>query len=69
MGHRKAMSKRNTDKQTNRQKHRYMDYEKLDLPNPDVRYKYLDQMAIAKTKRSMVREKAERKMIRRIKKM
>jgi len=69
MRHKKGMSKRKSQNLTNKQKHRYMDYEKFDLPNPDVRYEHLDMMAITKAKRTIVRQKAERKIIRRIKKM
>ena len=69
MRHRKGMSKRNDRMMTTKQKHRYMDYEKLDLPNPDVRYRHLDVMAIIKAKKAIVKQKNERKLIRRAKRV
>jgi len=69
MGHRKEMAKRKHHMKTTKQKHRYMDYEKLDLPNPDVRYEHLDMMAIMKAQKSIVKQKTDRKLIRRMKKI
>ena len=69
MSHKKEMSKRNSHKQTKRQKQRYMDYEKMDMSNNDLRYMHPDIMGIIIAKEEVERQKEERKMIRRIKKM